>query len=600
MPICPGGSGAIDVARYRRGELGIAPYSAGLTCGKPLGAAVGERIAISFTAWDMYDAGDTVSLYDGPDANAPLLGTWVGSDAACHAGRGYCDDTDAPWAGAVHVSSGASLFVAFVSSAHGNGGGWAAKWRTLARCHTSLLGSGWSSTNRTLALMDDDADSQPLLSDSHGSVYGKYTSNLPRCVILWVHFDRLLVSIAAVESEIFSRTCVMEGDVFAACLSDGSWAAVTAGDLSNPVTRPMVCSPPPPPPPPPPSVPRPPPPPGPAPPHVILGGCPRGTYRASGGRCVACSIGYFQPSDGFRGSACTMCPPGRYRNDTEVNDGSRCDKCPVGSYIYGRGAVNCRQCPDGRSTPGVGATGLINCTVLIDDSGMHFSLPDVDLLCCNVSQPRLPPLVVPAGVSPQGIGAAAAAAAPHNPGDIAPGEGQRPGETEPDLFLRVLSWFAWAGGATREVFLTMCLLGGCLIKCVYKGCAKAKKRCGGDGNGGRGRNNRTLSRPERQQRTQQQRTQQVELVAGLQADLHASIVHAEPRHAPLEATAVVVLSATEVASENENESQRPLMLETTINPNVVRGERIDQSRYYGLPPASGVLQGTVHLGGDSI
>lgn len=231
---------------------------------------------------------------------------------------------------------------------------------------------------------------------------------------------------------------------------------------------------------------------------------------------------------------------------------------------------------------------MINCTVLIDGSGMHFSLPVVDLPlpCCNSSHPSLPPLVVPGGVRPQGIGAAAG---PHASGDT--GEG---GADEPDIFLRVLSWFAWVGGATREVFLTMCLLGGCLIKCMVRGCRTAKRHC--NGGGGQGRNSRTLSRPERQQRTQQQRAQQMELVAGLQENLHASIVHVEPRHAPLEATAVVVVSASDVTAEND--SHRPLMLETTINPNVVTGEHIDQSRYFGLPPASGVVQGTVHLGGD--
>lgn len=297
VPVCPGGAGAIDVTRYRRGELGIAPYQAGLSCGKPLGAAVGERIAISFTHWDMYDAGDMVKIYDGPDASAALLGTWVGSDAACHSGRRFCDNADAPWGGAVHVSSGASLFILFVSSAHGNGDGWAAEWRTLARCHTSSLGHGWSSTNHTLALVDDDTDPEPLLSASQGSVS------------------------AAVESEIFSRTCAMEGEVYAACLADGSWASVTADRLSNPPMRPTVCSPPlrrPPPPPPP--VQRPPPPPGPSPPHVVLGGCPRGKYRAPGGRCVDCAVGYYQPSDGFRGSACTMCGPGRCKLTYTIRD----------------------------------------------------------------------------------------------------------------------------------------------------------------------------------------------------------------------------------------------------------------------------------------
>lgn len=71
---------------------------------------------------DVYDSDDSLSLYDGVDASAPFLGTWVGSDAACHAGRGWCDDMDAPWGGTERVSSGSSIFMAFVSSANGNGG----------------------------------------------------------------------------------------------------------------------------------------------------------------------------------------------------------------------------------------------------------------------------------------------------------------------------------------------------------------------------------------------------------------------------------------------------------------------------------------------
>ena len=146
VPACPTASGEGDAGRYRRGQLGVAPYTANLRCGITLSANPGERIALSFPHWvrsccavlsstlmkaelthstgmqDVYDSGDYLSLYDGADASAPLVGTWAGSDAACHAGRGYCDDTDAPWAGEVHVSSGSSMFMSFVSSAHGNGG----------------------------------------------------------------------------------------------------------------------------------------------------------------------------------------------------------------------------------------------------------------------------------------------------------------------------------------------------------------------------------------------------------------------------------------------------------------------------------------------
>jgi hypothetical protein len=48
---CPSGSGEVDVGRYRRGQLGVSPYSANMRCGKTLSAAAGERIAISFSHW---------------------------------------------------------------------------------------------------------------------------------------------------------------------------------------------------------------------------------------------------------------------------------------------------------------------------------------------------------------------------------------------------------------------------------------------------------------------------------------------------------------------------------------------------------------------
>lgn len=51
VPVCPAASGEVDVGRYRRGQLGIAPYHANLRCGKTLSAGPGERIALNFSHW---------------------------------------------------------------------------------------------------------------------------------------------------------------------------------------------------------------------------------------------------------------------------------------------------------------------------------------------------------------------------------------------------------------------------------------------------------------------------------------------------------------------------------------------------------------------
>lgn len=51
VPVCPGPSGEVDVGTYRRGQLGIAPYTVNLRCGKTLSANPGERIALSFSHW---------------------------------------------------------------------------------------------------------------------------------------------------------------------------------------------------------------------------------------------------------------------------------------------------------------------------------------------------------------------------------------------------------------------------------------------------------------------------------------------------------------------------------------------------------------------
>jgi hypothetical protein len=324
-----------------------------------------------------------------------------------------------------------------------------------------VLGRGWSTTNETLVLPSsqlDDADSistdepQPLLS---------------------AHYHSETTAATAVEGEICFRDCDVDGRIFAVCLGNGSWAAVHSNGLwvpEYPARPPAVCSRPPPPPP---------------PPHAV-GGCPRGSYQARG-RCIDCPAGYFQPSQGFRGGDCTLCPPGRYRNASL--SASSCDICPAGRYWRERGAVACRTCPGGRYTPRAGGTGLINCSIVnADTGGMHFSL--------NVTTVPSPPPPPPPTRAPSAVPAVAAVP----PDDEEEGDGE---EDEDSAILVLWSWFAWAGGASRELFLGSCIIGCAGCRMCFRGCKKCKARAlgqqqdrrGAHGGGGR----RTLSRRERQQ-----------------------------------------------------------------------------------------------------
>lgn len=327
--------------------------------------------------------------------------------------------------------------------------GWTGNWRTLSICQEAALGRGWSTTNQTLAVPPQstggtdsaDVEPQPLLNAN-----GESTAP----------------SATAVEGELLFRECDFEGRVFALCQRDGSWVGALHNDerWSLPEGSPQ-----------PPTVCSDRPPPSPAPP-LAAGGCPRGSYR-NRGQCAECRPGYYQPSDGFRGTECTLCSPGRYRDHTLR--ASICEICPTGRYGRERGATTCRSCPPGRQTPRAGGTGLTNCSLTMDDVGpVQFRVNDSATITRAPPSPA-PPATVSASAVPRGTASFAASA------DSDEGEGEA--EDDRSIGLVLWSWFAWAGGASRELFLGLCIIScGCIRFCA-RSLRKCKDRACGRGSG---------------------------------------------------------------------------------------------------------------------
>ena len=321
--------------------------------------------------------------------------------------------------------------------------GWTGNWRTLSTCQQTTLGRGWSTTNQTLGLLPRSTDGTDR------------DTGVEQHALLRASGSSSTASTLAVEGQVFFRDCDLEGRVFAVCQRDGSWVAAlqSNGRWSSPELSPRpptVCSPRP-------SPTRPPPSPSPspavdAPPpaaNAVAGGCPRGRYR-SREQCVDCPAGSYQPLDGFRGMDCTLCSAGRYRDHTL--SASTCEICPSGRYGGEPGAGACTSCPTGWETPRAGGTGLINCSIATDP----LSLPPGAMSVAPVPRATTPP-------------SAYSTAATH--------------EDSRSFGLALWSWFAWAGGASRELFLGLCIFSCACIRCCARVFRKCKDRALGRGSG---------------------------------------------------------------------------------------------------------------------
>ena len=318
--------------------------------------------------------------------------------------------------------------------------GWTGNWRTLATCQQTTLGRGWSSTNQTLALLPQNRDGtdRETGADSH--------------LLLSANGRSSTVPAVAVEGQVFFRDCDLEGRFFAVCQRDGSWVAAlqSNGRWSSPELSPQpptVCSQrtsPPPAPPPPPSIGAPP-----SASNAVAGGCPRGSYR-SREQCADCPAGSYQPLDGFRGMGCTLCSAGRYRDHTL--SASMCEICPSGRYGGELGAVACRSCPTGWQTPRPGGTGLMNCSIKTDP----LSPPPTTMSVAAVPRGSPPPSAYSTAATD---------------------------ENSRSFGLALWSWFAWAGGASRELFLGLCIISCACIRCCARLFRKCKDRALGRGSG---------------------------------------------------------------------------------------------------------------------
>eukprot|EP01041_Mallomonas_annulata_P005972 gene5972-12049_t len=107
--------------------------------------------------------------------------------------------------------------------------------------------------------------------------------------------------------------------------------------------------------------------------------CPEGTYCDNiycNGSCSACQPGYYAPITGSSsclvckpGSysarpgqfTCKLCPSGSYNSDQMSSSPNSCILCPKGTYNSNSGQSQCDSCPIGTNTTTTGATFFSMC-----------------------------------------------------------------------------------------------------------------------------------------------------------------------------------------------------------------------------------------------